>query len=79
MRPGAANTAANVSSLGAQVPFLSGVGADPEADLLPQVLGKSRVSTEYLLIRPARRTLAKSRPHAGEESHEGWNADGGAR
>lgn len=64
---GAANTAANVSALGARVWFLSAIGADPEAQLLQRALTACRVDTEYMLTHPARRTLAKTRVMAGAQ------------
>lgn len=64
---GAANTAVNVSSLGAQVTFLSVIGDDPEGLLLRQSLRKQGVSTDHLLVRPSRQTLAKHRVMAGSQ------------
>jgi D-beta-D-heptose 7-phosphate kinase/D-beta-D-heptose 1-phosphate adenosyltransferase len=58
---GAANTAVNLCSLGADVTFLSVVGDDFEADLLRKALKHCGVSTRHLLVQPGRRTLAKHR------------------
>lgn len=58
---GAANTAANIRSLGGQVTFLSVIGDDAEGALLTQTLADCGISTEYLLAQTGRRTLAKHR------------------
>lgn len=58
---GAANTAANIRSLGGQVTFLSVIGDDAEGALLMQMLAESGISTECLLAQAGRRTLAKHR------------------
>lgn len=58
---GAANTAVNVKSLGADVVFLSVTGDDPEGDLLRHALENYGVSTANLLTGAARTTLAKQR------------------
>ncbi|HEU4323520.1 MAG TPA: D-glycero-beta-D-manno-heptose 1-phosphate adenylyltransferase [Roseiflexaceae bacterium] len=63
---GAANTAANLRALGAEVALLSVVGDDAEAALLDAALAERGVSREHLLVRPARRTLAKHRVMAGQ-------------
>jgi D-beta-D-heptose 7-phosphate kinase / D-beta-D-heptose 1-phosphate adenosyltransferase len=63
---GAANTAVNVASLGANAIFLSVCGDDTEGDLLRQALSERGVSTEYILNDPTRRTLAKQRVLAGK-------------
>jgi D-beta-D-heptose 7-phosphate kinase/D-beta-D-heptose 1-phosphate adenosyltransferase len=64
---GAANTAANVSSLGGQTILLSVLGTDPEAELLRRALAARGVSTAHLLAHPARRTLAKNRVMASSQ------------
>jgi D-beta-D-heptose 7-phosphate kinase/D-beta-D-heptose 1-phosphate adenosyltransferase len=64
---GAANTALNVRSLGAQVAFLSVSGDDSEAAALRTALRACDVSTENLLARPSRRTLAKQRVLAASQ------------
>lgn len=64
---GAANTAVNVSSLGAEAIFLSVIGSDREGELLSQALGKRGVSTRHLLKDPGRATLAKQRVMAGAQ------------
>ncbi len=58
---GAANTAANVQSLGGNVRLLSVVGADAEASLLRGVLGERNVASDHLIVHPERSTLAKHR------------------
>ena len=58
---GAANTAANLRSLGAEPLFLSVVGEDEEGELLRQSLREYGISDEHLLVDPARQTLAKQR------------------
>ena len=58
---GAANTAANVASLGAQTRFLSVVGNDHEGKALRRSLHAAGVPTDDLLIVPGRRTLVKRR------------------
>ncbi len=58
---GAANTAANIRSLGGRVIFLSIVGADPEGAMLRRALEARDVGTDHLLMDPGRRTLAKHR------------------
>ncbi len=58
---GAANVAANIAGLGAE-PFLVGViGNDDGAKLLPEILNKSNVSTNFLIKIPARQTTTKTR------------------
>lgn len=64
---GAANTAVNISSLGARVTFLSVIGDDPEGLLLRQNLRQQGVSIDHLLVRPSRQTLAKHRVMAGSQ------------
>jgi D-beta-D-heptose 7-phosphate kinase/D-beta-D-heptose 1-phosphate adenosyltransferase len=61
MPGGAANTAVNVHSLGAQVSLLSVVGTDPEAATLRRALEGRGVYADDLLARPDRRTLSKQR------------------
>lgn len=58
---GAANTAVNVHSLGANVTFLSVIGDDWEGALLRQTLEEHGVSTLGVITQPGRRTLAKQR------------------
>jgi len=58
---GAANTAVNVASLGAQVTFLSVIGNDWEGTCLRQALVNRGVSPKFLLNGPSRQTLAKQR------------------
>jgi rfaE bifunctional protein kinase chain/domain len=64
---GAANTATNVRALGARVSYLSVLGDDPEGALLRRALDDRGVSTDHLMTRSARRTLAKHRLFAGSE------------
>lgn len=58
---GAANTAANVRSLGGRTTFLSVVGEDAEGERLLAALEERAVPTEQLVVHPTRRTLAKHR------------------
>jgi D-beta-D-heptose 7-phosphate kinase / D-beta-D-heptose 1-phosphate adenosyltransferase len=58
---GAANTAANLSALGAGVTFLSVVGADEEGSLLKRSLVEQGVDASFLIEHRDRRTLAKNR------------------
>jgi D-beta-D-heptose 7-phosphate kinase / D-beta-D-heptose 1-phosphate adenosyltransferase len=58
---GAANTAANVRSLGAQTSLLSVTGNDNEGSILHRALEDLGVDTTYMLSEPSRRTLAKQR------------------
>src|SRR5512142_607662 len=64
---GAANTAVNLQSLGAQVAFLSVVGDDDEGRQLRRSLEERSVSTEYVLIQAGRGTLSKQRIMAGTQ------------
>ncbi len=64
---GAANTAANVRSMGGHPAFLSVIGDDPEGTLLRHALEAVGVSTEHLLVHPERRTLAKHRVLASSQ------------
>lgn len=58
---GAANTAVNVRALGGQATLLSVIGDDAEGALLHQALTTWGVSTDHVLRRATRRTLAKQR------------------
>lgn len=58
---GAANAAANLCSLGAEVKFLSVIGDDPEGNILKQQLEARKISTETLMVNKSRKTLAKQR------------------
>jgi D-beta-D-heptose 7-phosphate kinase/D-beta-D-heptose 1-phosphate adenosyltransferase len=58
---GAANVAANVSSLGAMAWLLSVVGQDEEGDRLKVALQERHTSTQHLLTISERSTLAKQR------------------
>jgi len=64
---GAANTAVNVRSLGAQVNFVSVLGDDLEGQLLLQALQSAGVDTQSVVVHPARRTLAKHRVMASAQ------------
>lgn len=64
---GAANTAVNVASLGANVSFLSVAGQDQEGVMLCQALQQRGVAVEHLMCHPSRRTLAKNRIVAGAQ------------
>ncbi|MFT3894216.1 MAG: D-glycero-beta-D-manno-heptose 1-phosphate adenylyltransferase [Anaerolineales bacterium] len=61
MPGGAANTAVNLSALGADVTFLSVLGDDELGDRLIDSLEKQRVSTDYVWQTSRRNTLAKQR------------------
>ncbi len=58
---GAANTALNVASLGAQCTFLSVTGTDAEAELVTAKLDAFGVATDYIVKDPCRKTIAKKR------------------
>jgi D-beta-D-heptose 7-phosphate kinase/D-beta-D-heptose 1-phosphate adenosyltransferase len=58
---GAANSAANICSLGARATLLAAIGADDEGERLRQLLDQRGVATEHLLRRSGRETLAKHR------------------
>lgn len=58
---GAANVAANVASLGAQVFLLSVIGCDDEGERLQQVLAESKIAAEHLIVSNEHRTLTKQR------------------
>ncbi|HEX9116785.1 MAG TPA: D-glycero-beta-D-manno-heptose 1-phosphate adenylyltransferase [Anaerolineae bacterium] len=58
---GAANTAANIASLGGKVTFLSLIGDDADGALLRQALEDAGVGTDDLLANPKRQTIAKRR------------------
>jgi D-beta-D-heptose 7-phosphate kinase / D-beta-D-heptose 1-phosphate adenosyltransferase len=64
---GAANTAVNLRALGAEVRFISVVGADREGELLLQALENRRVSSRHIVVTQARKTVAKSRVLAGDQ------------
>ncbi len=58
---GAANVAANIAGLGA-IPVLVGIiGNDKEAELFPEVLSKTNVSSEHLVKIDSRPTTVKTR------------------
>ena len=62
---GAANTAVNVTALGARVRLLSVVGQDHEADALRLTLAQAGVGTSGIIGEAGRQTLAKQRVVAG--------------
>ncbi|MBI5031686.1 MAG: D-glycero-beta-D-manno-heptose 1-phosphate adenylyltransferase [Chloroflexi bacterium] len=64
---GAANSAVNVTSLGAHAMFLSVIGDDAEGAALQQALEHQNVTTEHLVIQKGRRTLSKNRVIAGDQ------------
>jgi D-beta-D-heptose 7-phosphate kinase/D-beta-D-heptose 1-phosphate adenosyltransferase len=64
---GAANTAVNVSTLGAEAVLLSVVGADAEAARLRETLGRAGVDPETLIPAPERVTLTKERVAAANQ------------
>jgi D-beta-D-heptose 7-phosphate kinase / D-beta-D-heptose 1-phosphate adenosyltransferase len=64
---GAANTAANLSSLGAHVTFLSVIGDDEPGSRLLQTLEQDHIATEHVVRTPNRNTLSKQRISAGSQ------------
>lgn len=64
---GAANTALNVASIGADCTFLSVTGTDSEADLVTTKLSQFGVNTEYIVKDPCRKTIAKKRISADDQ------------
>lgn len=58
---GAANVAANVRGLGAEVFLIGAVGADAEADLMRACLIEKHISADHLLKSAARQTTVKTR------------------
>jgi len=58
---GAANTAANLASLGAKVKFLAATGDDCPADQLLKILSSQGIDTSPVCRTPTRRTLVKHR------------------
>jgi D-beta-D-heptose 7-phosphate kinase/D-beta-D-heptose 1-phosphate adenosyltransferase len=67
MAGGAANSAVNLHTLGAQVTFLSVVGNDAEGRTLKRRLEEQGIGTEHMLADESRLTLAKNRVMA--DSH----------
>lgn len=63
---GAANTAANLAALGAQVELLGVVGDDVQAGWLRAALAERGVSDGRLIVEPGRATLAKTRVSADD-------------
>jgi D-beta-D-heptose 7-phosphate kinase/D-beta-D-heptose 1-phosphate adenosyltransferase len=64
---GAANTAANVRALGAEVDFLAVLGDDPEGEFLRAALRAQDVDVEHIVSQPRRRTHAKHRVVAASQ------------
>jgi D-beta-D-heptose 7-phosphate kinase/D-beta-D-heptose 1-phosphate adenosyltransferase len=64
---GAANTAMNASSLGAEVHFLSVTGNDDAGSQIQCLLHSSGISCEHVLVENGRRTLVKERVLAGTQ------------
>lgn len=58
---GAANTAANIMTLGGKAHFLSVTGCDREGETLMRILAGHGVDTEFVVTRQDRSTLAKYR------------------
>lgn len=58
---GAANTAVNIRSMGADVAFLSVVGDDAEGEHLSKALDAAGVRLDHLLVSGGRSTLVKNR------------------
>lgn len=67
MAGGAANTAVNLASLGAQTYFLSVCGDDAAGDEIFEILNDYGVATENVLRVPARATLTKKRVVSGAQ------------
>lgn len=63
---GAANTAVNLSSLGAQVSLISVIGKDWEGTRLQQTLNENKIETKLLEVSPNRSTLTKQRVIDGD-------------
>jgi D-beta-D-heptose 7-phosphate kinase/D-beta-D-heptose 1-phosphate adenosyltransferase len=64
---GAANTAVNLASLGAQVTFASVVGTDEEGERVRATLRAAGIDDGAVLAGAGRRTLAKQRVLAGDQ------------
>lgn len=64
---GAANTAVNAATLGAQTTFLSVIGADEEGETLKKMLEKSNVQCAYLFQDKNRTTMVKRRISANHQ------------
>ena len=58
---GAANVAANVAGLGAKAYLVGLTGDDDDSELLPEVLQKHHVSSDFLIKSSNRRTIVKTR------------------
>lgn len=58
---GAANVAANVASLGAQVFLVGAIGTDESGLALPRILAENRVASDYLVKLQDRPTTCKTR------------------
>lgn len=61
----AANVAQNIISLGGQVKLVSVIGKDAGADILKDLLNRSKVSTENLIVDESRPTTRKTRVMTG--------------
>ena len=64
---GAANTAANIKDLGADVTLLSVIGSDLEGEMLRALLSERAVRVGLLIKQASRRTLAKQRVFASSQ------------
>ena len=64
---GAANAAANLAALGANVTLLSAIGDDAEGDAIASILANQGVAVEPACRQPGRKTLAKHRIVAGSQ------------
>lgn len=64
---GAANVAANILTLGAQVDLLSVIGNDNSANILKELLQKFDCDTSNIIACPERNTTRKSRLFSGSE------------
>ena len=64
---GAANAAANLAALGANVTLLSTIGDDAEGSAIAAILANQGVAVEPVFRQPGRKTLAKHRIVAGSQ------------
>ncbi|NJN17408.1 MAG: D-glycero-beta-D-manno-heptose 1-phosphate adenylyltransferase [Oscillochloris sp.] len=64
---GAANTAANLAALGADVTLIGVIGSDEAGMRIMAALQQRRIATGGLIVEPQRATLAKTRISAAEQ------------
>ena len=70
---GAANTAANLASLGAETHLVTLVGDDREGEVLRERLESSGVQTDAVIVERGRQTLSKQRVIAAEQMVVRWD------